>query len=148
MSDTNTPDPVLVELADAILRVARELESHSVTGAGLKTLTGTEATVLRWVHRNPGCSPSAAAEATGLQRSNLSTALRGLTAKGLVERHRDATDSRQVSLDVTDSAREGIAALNATWSQIMADALGAQSGQAVAAVTVLGLIDDYLRRER
>ncbi len=148
MSDTNTPDPVLVELADAILRVARELESHSVTGAGLKTLTGTEATVLRWVHRNPRCSPSAAAEATGLQRSNLSTALRGLTAKGLVERHRDATDSRQVSLDVTDSAREGIAALNATWSQIMADALGAQSGQAVAAVTVLGLIDDYLRRER
>lgn len=148
MPDANTPDPVLVELADAILRVARELEPHSLAGAGLKALTGTEATVLRWVHRHPGCTPSAVAEANGLQRSNISAALRSLTAKGLIERRRDGTDSRQISLDVTDTAREGIAGLYVTWSQMMGDALGDQAAQADAAVVVLGLVEDYLRRSR
>ncbi|HMS75288.1 MAG: MarR family transcriptional regulator [Gordonia sp.] len=148
MPDTPTPDPVLVELADAILRVARELEPHSLAGAGLPALTGTEATVMRWVHRNPGCTPSAVAQANGLQRSNISTALRSLTAKGLIERRRDGTDSRQISLDVTDTAREGIAGLYATWSQIMGDALGDRTRQADTAVEVLGLIEEYLRRAR
>ena len=103
---------------------------------------------MRWVHRNPGCTPSAVAQANGLQRSNISTALRSLTAKGLIERRRDGTDSRQISLDVTDTAREGIAGLYATWSQIMGDALGDRTRQADTAVEVLGLIEEYLRRAR
>ncbi len=146
--DVGTTDSVPAELADAILRVARELEPRSLAVSGLPPLTGTEATVMRWVHRNPGCTPTEVAEATGLQRSNISTALRSLTAKALVERRRRGTDSRQVSLDVTDTARAGIAMLYATWSEIVGEALGERSGQAGAALAVLELVEDHLRRSR
>lgn len=99
-------DPLLVEVADVVAAVGRRLQMSVHDMEGLVPLTGTEISVVRWVDRHPGVTPSAAAEATGLRRPNLSAALRGLGEKGLITRTPDRHDSRIVHLHATDLARD------------------------------------------
>ncbi|WP_062305357.1 MarR family winged helix-turn-helix transcriptional regulator [Demequina subtropica] len=147
MPDTSLEDRDLAELAECILRIARELDPHAA-GAGVDVvpLTGTETAVLRWIHRNPGTSPSAAAEATGLKRPNLSVALRSLEGKGLVSREPDPDDHRHAVLHATPLADEGIARLRAFWASRIRDAMGIDVGAAADVAAVLGRLDEGMRR--
>ncbi|MFT4044007.1 MAG: MarR family winged helix-turn-helix transcriptional regulator [Gordonia sp. (in: high G+C Gram-positive bacteria)] len=126
-----------VELADLIVRIARELDPREYSGRGVEPLCGTDATVLRWIHRNPGTTPSDTAEATRLRRPNLSAALRSLEDKGLVERRSDPADARCVRLRITPRAQSIIALLHSNWSARIAGALGARDGDVGDAVRVL-----------
>ncbi|ROS78023.1 DNA-binding MarR family transcriptional regulator [Curtobacterium sp. PhB130] len=143
--DPAVTDDVLAELADAVLRISREVDPHGTTALDIVPLTGTEALVMRWVDMHPGTSPSATAEATALHRSNLSVALRSLVAKGMVDRRPDPADARLVQLFSTERAQESIAILHAHWARKLRDALGADTAGVQAALTLLTRIDDGLR---
>lgn len=138
-------DHVLAEFADVLLRVARDIDPHGSETLDIVPLTGTEALVMRWINRNPGTSPSATAEATALQRSNLSVALRSLVAKGMVERRQDPADARTVQLHSTALAQESVDRLYRHWSGKLRTALGGDERGAVEALELLQRIDDGLR---
>ncbi|MFJ3030060.1 MarR family winged helix-turn-helix transcriptional regulator [Curtobacterium sp. NPDC087080] len=139
-------DDALAEFADVVLRIGREVDPHGPHALDIVPLTGTEALVMRWVHRNPGASPSAVADATALQRSNCSVALRSLVAKGMVERRTDPDDARTVQLHPTALADDSIARLHAHWAGRLRTALGGDEGGLGAAADLLARIDDGLRR--
>ncbi|KTR08948.1 MarR family winged helix-turn-helix transcriptional regulator [Curtobacterium luteum] len=139
-------DAQLAELADVVLRISREIDPHGGDPVDVVPLTGTEALVMRWVDRNPGTSPSATALATGLQRSNLSAALRSLVAKGMVERRPHPSDARTVQLLPTELAAASIGRLRAHWVTKLRGALGEDDRGTAEALALLERVDDGLRR--
>ncbi len=141
-------DDALAEFADVVLRIGREVDPNGPHAIDIVPLTGTEALVMRWVHRNPGASPSAVAEATALQRSNCSVALRALVAKGMVERRTDPGDARTVHLHATALAAASIERLHAWWADRLRAALGGDEHGVEAAAELLTRIDHGLRHPR
>lgn len=138
-------DGALAELADVVMRVAREIDPKAPQAPDIVTLTGTEALVMRWVHHNPGASPSAVAKATALQRSNCSVALRSLVAKGLIERHTAPDDARVTRLHATALAEESVQRLHAYWADRLREALGGDEAGVQAAAALLARIEGGLR---
>ncbi|WP_181311161.1 MarR family winged helix-turn-helix transcriptional regulator [Nocardioides campestrisoli] len=107
----------LVELADVLLDLAHGFDSRNPELRDVVPLTGTEVAVIREIHRRPRSSPSQVAEATGLQRSNVSAAIRTLVAGGLVVREEVAGNARSVALVPTELAEESVANLHAYWTR-------------------------------
>ncbi|MBF4584037.1 winged helix-turn-helix transcriptional regulator [Curtobacterium sp. VKM Ac-2865] len=142
-------DEALADLADLVLRVSREIDPNGSSALDVVPLTGTEVIVLRWVDLHPGTSPSATAEATALQRSNLSAALRSLVAKGMVDRRADPRDARLVQLFATEQAAVNIRVLRAHWAGKLRAALGDATTddptRVTDAVALLTRFDDGLR---
>jgi len=147
MADAD-PDHALAELADVILRIARELDPHGAGTPAVVPLTGTEALVLRWIDTHRGASPSALAAATRLQRSNLSAALRSLEAKGMVERRPDPSDARSAQLHPTELATSSIARLRAHWASTVRAALGGDAAAVDGALTLLSRLEHGLATSR
>ncbi|MCJ1715870.1 MarR family winged helix-turn-helix transcriptional regulator [Microbacterium sp. M1A1_1b] len=143
--DPAPTDDDLAELADVVLRISREVDPSASHALDIVPLTGTEALVMRWIDRHQGTSPSATAEATGLQRSNLSAALRALVAKDMVDRRPDPDDARLVQLFSTARATESIAVLHARWAEQLRRALGTDHAGVATTLAVLTRIDDGLR---
>ena len=141
-------DSELADLAEAILGVGRELRLR--TQAGAVQLTAQEAHVMRHIDHHPGVTPSDVARATGLQRSNLSTALRALERRGFVERRADPHDARGINLFPTDRAADNLKRLRRQWADQLASALGGGDLQNAAAAKALlqrveaGLVADRL----
>jgi DNA-binding MarR family transcriptional regulator len=150
------PDDALARLADAVLRVARELDPAARRSDDVVPLTGTEVLVMRWVDTNPGTTPSETAEATALRRSNLSVALGALIAKGMVERRAHPGDARIAQLYPTALAAESIGVLKRRWAETLRAALGAapagvgdeadETAVVTSAVALLGRVEEGLRR--
>lgn len=115
----------LADLADVVMAVARAIKSQAAADPGIVELSPTEVTVLRYIDHHPDVSAGTVAAGTGLQRSNLSRALRDLEAKGLVRRSADPADSRQVVLRSTRQAAENLARLRVIWARVLGDALAA-----------------------
>lgn len=126
----------LADLADVILALARTISTDAHLDPGIVDLTSTEINVMRFVDRNPGASPAAVAAATGLQRSNLSRALRELEAKGMVEKTVSDSDGRQARLHSTERAAENLKRLRANWSRLLT-AAGADPRHLDAALAML-----------
>jgi len=134
------------ELAEVILRVARELDPHGESAPDIIALTGTERLVMRWIDRHPGTSPSTTADATALRRSNVSAAVRELERKGMIERRARSDDGRHVQLFATDLAIENIARLRAWWTARLQEALpGLDDDEVDAALSLLRRLDEGLR---
>lgn len=130
----------LADLADLVLAVSRALKTRTMADPSVLDLSATEVTVLRHIDHHPDTSPSAVAAGTGLQRSNLSRALRDLAAKGLVHRSPDPADSRQSLLRSTELAAENLARIRDLWATILAGALG-EDRDVAAAVRLLGELE-------
>lgn len=138
-----TPAAELADLADVVMAVARAIRSQAAADPAVLELSATEITVLRYLDHHPDIGPSAVAAATGLQRSNMSRALRDLEAKGLVQRSPDPADSRQAVLRSTPLAAQNLARLRGIWARLVGDALDA-SGERLdvsAALTVLRALE-------
>ncbi len=108
-----------VELADQVLALARAVKARDYGDPQVVRLNATEVSVMRFVAGHPGCSPSSVATAIGLQRSNLSKALRGLEAKGMVEREVDTHDNRQAGLKPGPRAAENLTRLHRSWTGLL-----------------------------
>lgn len=105
----------LAAFADVVLDLAHQLDITHPDLRGVVPLTGTEIAVIREVHRTPRSTPSQIAEVTGLQRSNVSTTIRTLEAKGLVVREQSTENARSIALVPTALAAESIARIHAWW---------------------------------
>lgn len=114
----------LADLADVVMAVSRAIKLRTAADPSVLDLSSTEVMVLRYIDHHPGVSPSAVAAGTGLQRSNLSRALRDLEAKQLVRRSGDPSDNRQSLLQSTELAAENLTRIRAIWSDLLHDALG------------------------
>ena len=107
----------LFDLADLVFAVGRQIgpaHDHSTDWC-----TPVESAVMRFIDRNPGATTKAASEATLLASSNVSRALRGLEAKGLVRRETDVQDARSVHLYPTERAGENRLRLREAWSRTL-----------------------------
>ena len=111
------------ELADHVLEIAREIQVRGYTSPKAVSLTPSEGTVMRYLFPHPGVLPSQVAFATGLQRSNLSTVLRGLEEKGLIERVADPEDGRSVRIHPTPKAIRNYALVRREWASAVAEAV-------------------------
>lgn len=133
----------LADLADVVMAVARAIKVQASADPAVVDLSTTEVTVLRYVDHHPDVSPSTVAAGTGLQRSNLSRALRDLEAKGLVLRKADATDSRQVVLRSSELAAENLTRLRTIWAGLLGDAIDASGGEhdVASALTLLHALE-------
>jgi DNA-binding MarR family transcriptional regulator len=109
----------LADLADSVLALSREIEFRHRYDDVI-ALTLNERLALRVIDRAGGIAPSELADRLGLQRSNLSTALRGLEAKGLVTREHDGGDGRAVVVRSTPLAAENLQRLRDGWSEVLA----------------------------
>lgn len=145
---TPSASPALADLAFVLLGAARELQLHHAHDPGVVELTATEINVLRCVEDHPGTTPAAAAEATGLQRSNLSAALRGLVQKGMVERRPDPADRRSHRLYPTPAAAENLTRLRALWTQVLQKALPEDPSGLEEAVALLDRLGTRLVEAR
>ncbi|TRW86133.1 winged helix-turn-helix transcriptional regulator [Mycolicibacterium sp. 018/SC-01/001] len=119
----------LADLADVVMAVARAVRTQASADPDIVELSATEVTVLRYIDHHPDVSAGTVAAGTGLQRSNLSRALRDLEAKGLVRRSADPTDSRQVVLRSTRRAAENLTRLRGIWATLLGGALEASGEQ-------------------
>ena len=107
---------VFLELADVINDIAREIRVRTAHETPVVPLTPTQGQIMRFVHTHPGCSASDIADGSGLQRANVSTALRELRSRGYLVSHRDETDGRSIRIHATERADETIARLRAAWA--------------------------------
>lgn len=139
-------DSELADLAEAILGVGRELRLGM--DPDVVELTASEAHVMRHIDHHPGVTPSDVARATGLQRSNLSTALRGLERRGFVERRADPNDARGVNLFPTARAGVNLTRLRSQWARQLSSILGADLQNTAAAKALLERIEAALVEER
>ena len=105
----------LFELADLIHAISRQLRPPSDLEPGI--CTAVEINVMRFITKNPGTSASIASAATLLPSSNFSRILRGLEAKGLVQRRSDTRDARSVRLYPTTLAKKNFSRLRDAWSR-------------------------------
>ncbi|MDY6999443.1 MAG: MarR family winged helix-turn-helix transcriptional regulator [Actinomycetota bacterium] len=119
----------LADLADLVLALGRAVKAEVAGDPALVELSVTEVTVMRYIDHHPDVSPSAVAAATGLQRSNMSRALRDLEAKGMVERSVDPADSRQTLLRGTRKAERNLTRLRGIWARLLGGALDASGEQ-------------------
>ena len=139
-------DSELADLAEAILGVGRELRMR--TDTHVIQLTAQEAHVMRHIDHHPGVTPSDVARATGLQRSNLSTALRALERRGFVERRADPHDARGINLFPTDRAADNLTRLRRQWATQLASALGGELQHVAAAKALLARVEAGLVADR
>lgn len=110
------------ELAVVVNDIAREIRVRTAQETPVVPLTPTQGQIMRFVHTHPGCSASDIADGSGLQRANVSTALRELRSRGYLVSHRDETDGRAIRIHATERADETIARLRTAWADQLAAA--------------------------
>ncbi|SHF93693.1 MarR family winged helix-turn-helix transcriptional regulator [Streptoalloteichus hindustanus] len=140
------------DLTPALYALTRVLRLRGVREAGLLPLPPSELEVLRFVLDAPGTGTGALARELGMHTSNVSTAVRGLVALGLIHREPDPHDRRAVRLYPTRGAEHGMALVENSWAEIFADALATLSAEQRAdlnaAVPALRALGEALRERR
>jgi DNA-binding MarR family transcriptional regulator len=104
------------EFADLVLVIAREIQFRGYRHPEAVSLTQSEGSVMRFLFQHPGGLPSQVAYGTGLRRSNLSSVLRGLEEKGLIDRVDDPDDARSVHLHPTPRAIHNYKLVRREWA--------------------------------
>ncbi len=134
----------LADLAELILTVAREIRFPRFDDDRIVALGFSDANVMRYIDHHPGATPSDVAQATGLHRSNLSTALRTLERHGLVERRNDSADRRGVNLFPTARAAANLALVRGEWARALGIALGPDRANIADALGLLRRLEHGL----
>jgi DNA-binding MarR family transcriptional regulator len=131
------------DLADLILIIAREIQFRGYTDERAVPLSPSESMVMRHLLGDPSAPPSRIAAATGLQRTNLSTVLRGLETKGLIERHTSTDDRRGVTVHVTERGRANYTLVRREWATAVS-AAGHETGNLDPALALLSAVETGL----
>lgn len=122
-------DEEFAAIADLLLDLGRDLRMRTTLTAGDPNLTQTQGTVMRFVHRNEGCTPSEVASGTGLQRANVSTALRELRELGYLETSPHEGDARGIRIRTTPLADENLERLRRSWVELLEAAWASSPGE-------------------
>ena len=146
--DTTTSDGRWADLADLALIIAREIQIRGYTDERAQPLSASEGMVMRYLQTDSGAPPSRIADATGIQRNNLSPVLRTLEAKGLIERRIAPEDRRGVTVHATDLGRTNYAVVRQEWADAVASAAGHDSRNLDAAISLLGAVETGLVKAR
>ena len=132
------------DLADLVLIISREIQFRGYTDERAVPLSPSEGMVMRHLQGDPEAPPSRIAAATGLQRTNLSTVLRGLETKGLIERRTCPDDRRGVTVHVTEHGRTNYTLVRQEWATAVSAAVGHDTGNLDAALTLLAAVETGL----
>ncbi|MFF5009275.1 MarR family winged helix-turn-helix transcriptional regulator [Streptomyces phaeochromogenes] len=136
------------ELADLVLIISREIQFRRYTDERAVHLSQSEGMVMRYLKSDPAATPSRIATATGLQRTNLSTILRGLEEKGFIERHAHSDDGRGVTVHCTERGRDNTVLVRQEWAATVSDAADHDTEHLDAALALLGAVETGLARAR
>lgn len=101
------------EAAKALVELAWWVQRKGPVRAGLEPLPATEWAILGYLEDHPGSSVTEAGVALDIKPSNVSTAVRALGARGLVERVSDPEDKRKSLLYLTGLARANKSSIDA-----------------------------------
>ncbi|MGC5053643.1 MarR family winged helix-turn-helix transcriptional regulator [Micromonospora sp. DT48] len=140
-------DETLDQLGAALSDLHRVLRRRAVQRTGRAALPDAQVEVLRLVQRQPGISVREAAERLGTAANTVSTLVGELTNAGLLHRNRDPADRRTARLELTELARERIAAYGQHRRELLAAALAnldaADRERLCAAVPALSRLADH-----
>jgi DNA-binding MarR family transcriptional regulator len=134
----DTAGLLLADLADLILNVGRLVRARTPDAV---PLTETERQVMRVVDLFPGASPSEIAERAGLQRSNVSTTLRGLESKGMLKR---SAAGRRIEVRATELAAANLLVLREAWARELRGVVGDDLAKLRACTELLSSIEQAL----
>jgi DNA-binding MarR family transcriptional regulator len=143
-----TDDQRWAELADLVLIISREIQFRGYTDERAIPLSPSEGMVMRYLQHDPAVTPSRIATATGLQRTNLSTVLRGLERNGLIERHAHPGDGRGVTVHLTELGRSNYALVRQEWATAASAAADHDTTHLDAALTLLTAVETGLTSTR
>ena len=129
------------DLADLILIIAREIQFRGYRDERVFLLSQSEGMVMRHLVAQASATPSQIAAATGLQRTNVSTVLRDLEGKGLIERHVDPHDRRGVSVHRTRRGAENYGLVRKEWGEAISAAAGGDTSKLDDALALLRSIE-------
>lgn len=132
------------DLVGLTLSVCRELRRYRPGDR----LTPSQVVVLEHLEREGPTAPSLIAAATGLQRTNLSTTLRGLERSGLVRRQADPRDGRGITVSATPRGTQRYDQVRREWAGLVAGAAAGGDVHLGAALTLLTTIRDGLSTTR
>jgi DNA-binding MarR family transcriptional regulator len=141
-------DPRWADLADQVLILAREIQFRGYRDPGAVPLTQSEGMVMRYLQDHGGTAPSEIADATGLQRANISAVLRGLERKGLTERRSTPDDLRRATIHPTERGTRNYALVRQEWAAAVSVAAGHDSASLGAALELLHKITASLTDSR
>ena len=136
------------ELADLALVIAREIQFRGYTDPRAERLTQSEGVVMRYLQGAPDAAPSRIAAATGLQRTNLSTVLRALEKKGLIERRASTDDARGVQVHLTERGRTNYSIVRREWGDAVSRAADGDTTSLDATLALLTTIKTGLTTTR
>jgi DNA-binding MarR family transcriptional regulator len=131
-----------------VLIVAREIQFRGYTDERATPLTPSEGMVMRYLQSHNAANPTQIAAATGLQRTNLSTVLRGLERKELIEKHACSHDARGIAVHLTKRGTINYTAARREWATAVSAAAGHDATDLDAALRVLGIVEKGLVRNR
>jgi DNA-binding MarR family transcriptional regulator len=144
----DSDDERWADLADHVLIIAREIQFRGYTDECAVPLSQSEGMVMRYLQRDPAAPPSQIAAATGLQRTNLSTVLRGLEQKALIERRVSPDDRRGVTVHLTERGQANYALVRREWAAAVSAAAGGDTRNLRAALSLLTRVEAGLIRTR
>ncbi|MFI1356437.1 MarR family winged helix-turn-helix transcriptional regulator [Streptomyces sp. NPDC020898] len=136
------------DLADLVLIISREIQFRRYADERAVHLSQSEGMVMRYLKHDPAATPSRIASATGLQRTNLSTVLRGLEDKGFIERHAHSSDGRGVTVHSTERGRGNSDLVRQEWAAAVSEAADQDTRHLDAALTLLAAVEAGLTRGR
>ncbi|BBY18750.1 hypothetical protein MLIT_43420 [Mycolicibacterium litorale] len=141
MAEVGAPAALHRELALALHDLSWRLARLGAAQVGLEPLPASEVAVLRAVIDEPGRSVSEVAGVTNMQSSNVSTAVRALMDRGLIDKRADPRDRRVSLLEPTARAlaeREAIEdAIAGSVSAALAELPAATVDALVAAIPAM-----------
>jgi DNA-binding MarR family transcriptional regulator len=138
------PEAQWADLADLVLIIAREIQFRGYSDPQAIPLTQSEGMVMRYLLAHPDAVPSRIADAAGLQRTNLSTTLRGLERKGLIERQVSPDDRRGVAVRPTSRGKANYALVRHEWADAVAQAAGHDTKNLDTALRLLRSVESGL----
>jgi DNA-binding MarR family transcriptional regulator len=115
------------DIADALRAVVWSLRRFGERQIGLEPLPHSEFEVIRTVSDHPSITVSEVARILGLQPSNVSTTVRRLVDRGLIERSPDARDGRSVRLRLTPKATRHKKMIESVWVDGVREELNAMT---------------------
>lgn len=141
-------DPRWAELSDLALVVAREIQIRPYLDESVLHLSPSEGMVMRHLQGGEAATPTSIAAAVGLQRTNVSTVLRGLEHKDLIERSTNIEDRRVVTVQLSERGRGHYELARNEWAAALASAAGNDTRHLDAAIEVLARVRDGMTADR